>query len=295
MQDTPRIVVVGSINMDLVTTTETIPKKGETLIGEKFQMNPGGKGANQAVAAARLGVPVHMIGCVGDDSFGKDLVQHLIENGVNTSNVEPVTYITGTATIIVSNQDNRIIVTPGANNYVTADFVEKNREVIANSDILILQLEVPLEAVQKAAKIAKENDVLVILNPAPIRELPDSLIELVDYITPNEHEVQLLLKNRNIDEIKNKLILTQGSRGVVFYKNEKEVHLPAHSIKVVDTTGAGDSFNGGLAAALSKGLSIEEACRFGNAVAALSTTKMGAQTGMPTEAEVNQFLKSLEQ
>ncbi|MDQ0087551.1 ribokinase [Paenibacillus anaericanus] len=292
MEQRPKITVVGSINMDLVTITSQVPKRGETLFGEHFQMNPGGKGANQAVAAARLGAHVQMIGCVGNDRFGKDILEHLQEQGVDVSNVEPVTDVTATATIIVSDQDNSIIVVPGANNYVTASFVESKRDVIAVSDILIVQLETPLEGIRKAVQIAKENGVKVILNPAPIQELPSDLIKDIDYLTPNEHEQTLLRQGRSAEELNGKLIVTKGSQGVCIYEQDQEVEIPAYKIAVVDTTGAGDSFNGGLAHALSKGFSLKDACKYGNAVAALSTTKLGAQTGMPTGEEVELFIKS---
>ncbi|GIN69614.1 ribokinase [Bacillus sp. J14TS2] len=287
----PKITVVGSINMDLVTMTDKLPNKGETLLGQQFQMNPGGKGANQAIAAARLGARTSMIGCVGQDAFGKQLLHNLEENGVNVSNVEPVTdVVTGTATILVSDQDNRIIVTPGANDSVTVDFIESKREVIANSDVVILQLEIPLDSVIRAIEIAKEHHVKVILNPAPIRELPDTLIRQIDYVTPNEHEETLLMKNRDLNELQKKLIVTRGESGVSFYQNDKRIDVPAFKVDVKDTTGAGDAFNGGLAVALSKGLSLREACIFSSAVAAISITELGAQTGMPTEEQVKTFL-----
>ncbi|KOP68241.1 ribokinase [Bacillus sp. FJAT-18019] len=292
MDKKPKITVLGSINMDLVTITSQVPKRGETLFGEHFQMNPGGKGANQAVAAAKLGAQVQLLGCVGNDRFGEDIVAHLQEQGVDVSNVEPVTDVTATATIIVSDQDNSIIVVPGANNYVTASFVESKRDVIAASDILVLQLEIPLEGVQKAVQIAKENGVKVILNPAPIQSLPSELLMDVDYFTPNEHEQELLRQDRAEEELDGKLIVTKGSQGVCIYEDGEEVIIPAYKVDVVDTTGAGDSFNGGLAHALSKGLSLKDACKYGNAVAALSTTKLGAQTGMPTSAEVEEFINS---
>lgn len=287
----PRITVVGSINMDLVTITAKLPKKGETLIGQQFIMNPGGKGANQAVAAARLGAQVKMIGCVGNDSFGESLMQHLQNEGIDISNVEPVTDSTGTATILVSDNDNRITVVPGANRYVTADFVESKREVISESDIVIVQLETPLEGVEKAVEIARENDITVILNPAPICGLPAKLIEQVTYLTPNEHEYTQLIENMAQQAIQDKVILTKGSKGVSFFNNGTEVEIPAYKVETTDTTGAGDSFNGGLAYALGIGKPLEEACQFGNAVAALSTTKLGAQKGMPTISEVNTFIK----
>ncbi|QUL52682.1 ribokinase [Paenibacillus tritici] len=292
MEKKPKITVVGSINMDLVTITSQAPQRGETLFGEHFQMNPGGKGANQAVAAAKLGAQVQLIGCVGNDRFGQDIVAYLQEQGVNVSNVEPVTDVTGTATIIVADQDNSIIYVPGANNHVTSSFIESKRDVIAASDILVLQLEIPLEGVQKAVQIAKENGIKVILNPAPIQSLPSDLLKNIDYLTPNEHEQVLLRQDRSTEELDGKLIVTMGSQGVCIYEQGEGVIIPAYKIDVVDTTGAGDSFNGGLAHALSKGLNLKDACKYGNAVAALSTTKLGAQTGMPTGAEVEDFMNS---
>ncbi|NOU94722.1 ribokinase [Paenibacillus sp. LMG 31456] len=292
MEQKPKITVVGSINMDLVTIASPLPNIGETVFGDQFQMNPGGKGANQAVASARLGAHVQLIGCVGNDRFGKDILEHLQKEGVDVSNVEPVTEVTATATIIVSNQDNSIIVVPAANNHVTAAFVESKRDVIAGSDILILQLEIPLEGVIKAAEIAKENGVTVILNPAPIQELSSELVKNIDYLTPNEHEQLLLKKDRRSEELDGKLIVTKGSQGVSILEGNQETTIPAYTIDVVDTTGAGDAFNGGLALALCRGFNLREACKYGNAVAALSTTKLGAQTGMPTREEVEEFMRS---
>lgn len=290
MEQAPKITIVGSINMDIVTITDQLPKMGETILGQQFQMNPGGKGANQAVASARLGAAVQIIGCVGEDLFGNEMIAHLNSEGVDVSNVEQVAMQTGTASITVSNKDNHIIVVPGANNHVTASFVEAKKEVIAASDILILQLEIPLEGVQKAVEIAKENGVIVILNPAPIRELPADLLNNVDYLTPNEHEIKHLTNEKNHAELIKKVILTKGSEGVSYFQEGKEINIPAYTIDVVDTTGAGDSFNAGFAVALGQGLSVKAACQYGNAVAALSTTKLGAQTGMPTAAEVQEFL-----
>ncbi|MGG3801565.1 ribokinase [Metabacillus fastidiosus] len=294
MENHPKITVVGSINMDLVTLTDKLPEMGETITGKQFKMNPGGKGANQAVAAARLGAQVKMIGCVGSDSFGETLLQHLQNEGIDASNVELVNDSTGSALITVYNNDNNIIVVPGANNHVTASFVETKRDVIADSDILILQLEIPLEGVQKAVEVAKENNVTVILNPAPITELPAGLIEQIDYLTPNEHEHSLLLKGMNEQQIKEKVIVTKGSRGVSLYKGDEEITIPSFRVNAIDTTGAGDSFNGGLAVALGRGLSLPDACKFGNAAAALSTLKLGAQTGMPGKEEVETMIKIAE-
>lgn len=292
-----KITVIGSINMDLVTKTNQIPKVGETLIGEAFHTIPGGKGANQAVAAARLGSDVTLIGCVGADSFGVELTKHLYNQSINIENVEPVTECsTGIASITLSNGDNSIIVVPGANYAVTPDFVAKHEEVIANSDILLLQLEIPLESVIKAAELARKHDVLIILNPAPIQPLPKSLLKMVDYLTPNEHEQELLLTScdwtaEEQKEIRGKCIVTKGSKGVSLYK-DGEIQIPSLKVEAVDTTGAGDSFNGALAYSLSNGANLEEACRFANIVGAISVTKLGAQSGMPTIQEVELFLQS---
>lgn len=293
MMEQPKITVIGSLNMDLVTITEQLPERGETLIGQHFQMNPGGKGANQAVAAARLGACTTMIGCVGNDPFGKQLIENLAENGVHIDNVESIPHsTTGTATILVSEEDNRIIVTPGANHEVTVDFIESKRDIIAKSDVVVLQLEIPLESVIRAVEIAKANGVKVILNPAPICDLPHSLLKQVDYITPNEHEKKVLIQNEEEEQaLQEKLIVTLGEHGVAFYEDGQLVNIPANKVQVVDTTGAGDSFNGALAVALSEGKSLREACLYSSAVAALSITKLGAQTGMPTAEEVNEFLK----
>ncbi|MDM5340619.1 ribokinase [Fictibacillus enclensis] len=285
-----KITVVGSINMDLVTLSEKVPKMGETLLGQEFRTIPGGKGANQAVAAAKLGADVRMVGCVGDDVFGTELLEHLKKQGVDVSHVDQVSGSTGTATILVSEGDNSIIVVPAANHSVTPQLVEKKRDAIAGSDFLLVQLEIPLESVQKAVSIAKENGVKVILNPAPIQELSEELLQQTDYITPNEHELELLLQDRDQASIQDKIIVTKGSEGLTFYQNNEEVNIPSYKVEVKDTTGAGDSFNGGLAVGLSQGMSLQEACRYGNAVAALSTTKLGAQTGMPTKEEVEQFI-----
>ncbi|MGJ7918969.1 ribokinase [Neobacillus sp. LXY-4] len=292
-----KITVIGSINMDLVTKTKQIPKVGETLLGDSFYTIPGGKGANQAVAAARLGSDVTLIGCVGDDSFGSDLTKHLSDQGIHIENMKPVTQqSTGIASITLSDGDNSIIVVPGANYAVTPDFVASHEEMIAGSDVLLLQLEIPLESVIKAAELANKHNVLTILNPAPIQALPKSLLKMVDYLTPNEHEQELLLASCDLSEqeekeIREKCIVTKGSKGVSIYI-DGEVLIPSYKVEVVDTTGAGDSFNGALAYSLSNGATLEESCKFANVVGAISVTKLGAQSGMPTLDEVEEFLQS---
>jgi ribokinase len=292
-----KITVIGSINMDLVTSTAQIPKVGETVLGQSFHTIPGGKGANQAVAAARLGADVTMIGAVGDDSFGHTLVEHLTNQGINTENIMKVEDTsTGIASIVVSEADNSIIVVPGANNHVTPEVIEKHEDEIIHSDIILLQLEIPLESVVRAVELAKKHGVRTILNPAPIQELPKELLEMVDYLTPNEHEQILLFASINGTEeelanLKKKCIVTKGSKGVMIYKNGEKIEIPSIRVEAVDTTGAGDSFNGALATALCDGRNLEEACRFANVIGAISVTKLGAQTGMPTKKEVEEFLR----
>lgn len=292
-----KIVVIGSINMDLVTSANVFPKIGETVIGTSFLTIPGGKGANQAVAAARLGADVTMIGCVGQDLFGEELLKHLKGQGVNVDNVEPVTDTkTGTASITLAQGDNHIIVVPGANYEVTPEMVAKFEDSISECSTMLLQLEIPKESVEKAIELGKKHGLQVILDPAPFLKLSDQALESIDYMTPNEIEVKQLLaglREDNKQRIMGKCIITKGSKGVTYFKNGQENEVESIKVDVVDTTGAGDSFNGAFAVALTEGRTVEEACRFANVVGALSVTKLGAQSGMPTKDEVEQFLKSL--
>ncbi|MBB4825000.1 ribokinase [Sporosarcina luteola] len=284
--------------MDLVTSTSRIPEVGETLIGDSFHTTPGGKGANQAVASARLGADVTMIGAVGDDSFGEAAVSNLRSEGVDTSTIMEVEGCsTGIAAITVSDADNSIIVVPGTNHHVTPAIIEKYEEAVKNSDILLLQLEIPLESVIRAVQLAKKHDILTILNPAPIQHLPLELLEMVDYLTPNEHEQTLLFASTDgseeqLKKLQEKCIVTKGSKGVMLYRNGASLSIPGILVEAIDTTGAGDSFNGALAYALCQGATMEEACRFANAVGAMSVTKFGAQAGMPTKEEVEEFLST---
>ena len=292
-----KIVVIGSINMDLVTSANVFPKVGETVIGTSFLTIPGGKGANQAVAAARLGADVTMIGCVGQDLFGEELLKHLKGQGVNVDNVEPVTDAkTGTASITLAQGDNHIIVVPGANYAVTPEMVAKFEDCIAECSTMLLQLEIPRESVEKAIELGKKHGLQVILDPAPFLKISDQALESIDYMTPNEIEVKQLLDGLSEDNkqrIVEKCIITKGSKGVTYFNNRLETEVESIKVDVVDTTGAGDSFNGAFAVALTEGRTVEEACRFANVVGALSVTKLGAQSGMPTKDEVAQFLKSL--
>ncbi len=290
MTKKPKVTVIGSINMDLTVQTTIMPKQGETVLGDNFATYPGGKGANQAVAAARLGADVQMLGAVGNDVFGKDLVHHLQNEGIDTSAIaRSEKEATGTATIILSNQDNRIIVAAGANKEVTPSYIQDHLELIQESDIILTQLEIPLETITYLSELKKDLDVPMILNPAPYQPLPASVIEAFDYLTPNETEAELFKKELQEDRSEDKWITTRGSEGVTIYKDGELVTVPSYDVTVEDTTGAGDTFSGALATKLAEGYSIEQAVQTANAAAALSIMKKGAQSGMPDQARWSSF------
>jgi ribokinase len=276
--------------MDLVTVAAKMPLQGETITGQAFSTFPGGKGANQAVAAARLGAEVYMLGKVGNDLFGKKLKEILSQEDVNVDFVDVATNKeTGTASIIISDDDNRIIVVPGANNEVTPEWVSGHEDEIRKSDILLLQLEIPLESVKKAAHIAKQHKIPVILNPAPYQKLPADLLADVTYLTPNEHEYKQLIEEATKEEfdlIRAKNIITKGEEGVEFLLNSEKILVNAQKVEVVDTTGAGDTFNGALAVALGRQRGLKEAVLFASIAGSLSVTKLGAQSGMPSLNDV---------
>lgn len=290
-----KTVVVGSINVDLVFTSEIRPKAGETVMGSTFSTIPGGKGANQAVAASKLGASSTMIGCIGNDSNGEFSINNLNLMNVDTSCIKKTDNApTGVANIVVAEHDNSIIVIAGANYEITKEDIDNCKDVILSADIVLLQLEIPLEVVEYTADLCRKNNVRVLLNPAPAVELPETLIENATYITPNEHELNIILgKQNNVDEtIKmypNKIIVTMGSKGVKYFDGSEMKLVPSYNVEVVDTTGAGDTFCGGLAAALVKGDKLEDAIKFANKAAAISITKLGAQSGMPTLEEFNNF------
>ncbi|MCC2250915.1 ribokinase [Virgibacillus sp. AGTR] len=292
MTNKPIVTIIGSINMDLTITTQTMPMQGETVLGKHFSTFPGGKGANQAVAAARLGANVNMIGMVGADAFGDKLSKHLRKEGINDSGISIDNEAsTGIANIILSENDNRIIVVPGANYRLSPNIIDQHRHLIKESDVVLVQLEIPMETVNYTVQVAKEFQVPVILNPAPYQDLPDELLELATYLTPNEIEAEALNSNPLFMKIQEKIIMTQGEKGVHYFLNGKEYHIPSYQVGVKDTTGAGDTFNGALAAQLGQGHSLPEAIRFSTAAAALSVSKIGAQGGMPTKQMVEQFLQ----
>jgi ribokinase len=301
-----KIAVVGSLNMDLVVRVPHMPIPGETVIGSDFRTIPGGKGANQAVAAARLGVEVSMIGRVGDDDFGRAQLRNLGELGIDTTHVlvDPEA-ATGIALITLdASGQNSIVLAPGANMRLTKEDISAAQGAIVQSDILVLQLESPLEVVTYAIDIAHAEGVKVILNPAPARPLPEETLARLDYLIPNESETALLtgIEVADIHSAKEAaarlreegvgtVILTLGDRGAFLASAEESMHVPGYEVEVVDTTAAGDAFVGGLAVALAQGQDLAEAVRYANAAGALAVTRLGAQPSLPTRQEVEEFMK----
>lgn len=282
-----KIMVIGSISTDFVVLTDRRPQVGETVTGNDFQTTFGGKGANQAVASARLGGDVSMVGTVGTDVFGSQLIQNLADNGIVTDNVERVTEKpSGSAHITIAEGDNSIVYIPGANNEMTVARIEQLKETLLTAAIVIVQNELPQAVIDEIIIFCFENDIKTIYNPAPARVVAAEILEKATYFTPNESEFHQLFPDLTITEglekYPNQLILTMGSKGVYFNDGEKEVQIPSYKVVPVDTTGAGDTFNGAFAVALSKGMSVHSSIQFGNLAASLSIQKMGAQGGMPT-------------
>lgn len=301
------IIVFGSINIDLVATTSRLPIAGETILGEDFFKIPGGKGANQAVALARLEIPTQIVGRVGADSFGAELVQNLQIASVNTDNIFiDETVSSGVAIITVDRAgENQIVVIPGANGRVNQEDIERLSQLLPTASALLLQLEIPIPAVVAAAKAAKNADIQVILDPAPAQgNLPDELYPLVDIITPNEVEAGQLVgfsvdgEETAIKAAKVLLhrgvkcaIVKLGAKGAICATAEETFFVPAFPVHAIDTVAAGDAFNGGLAAALFTGLSLHQAIIWGSAAGALAATKRGAQTSLPNKLSFDSFLE----
>lgn len=301
------VIVFGSINMDLVARTPRIPAPGETLTGHSFAMVPGGKGANQAVAVARLAVPTQMIGRVGADRLGQDLLAGLKSNGVNCDRVytDPTTH-SGVAMITVDDlSENNIIVIPGANGQLGSADLDRLKQVLPQARILMLQLEIPLPVVVAAAEAARAAQVPVILDPAPAQlDLPAALYSQINILTPNQVEASQLvgfpvtdlasaaqaaasLRQRGVGIV----IIKLGKQGAYCLTGTESFKIPAFPVRAVDTVAAGDAFNGGLAAALATGLSLHQSTTQAAAIAALSVTQAGAQPSLPTKAELANFLR----
>ncbi|MCT8349461.1 ribokinase [Photorhabdus temperata] len=303
---TAKLAVLGSINADHILNLESFPRPGETVIGKQYQIAFGGKGANQAVAAGRSGADIAFIACVGEDDIGSRICQQLAMDNIKTSGIEVIEgETTGVALIFVNQQGENVIgINTGANAALTPEYFYRYQNIIEEADALLMQLESPLETVQLAAEIAKQNDTKVILNPAPAQKLSDQLLSLVDIITPNETETEYLtgitvkddsgaekaaqiLHDKGIATV----IITLGSRGVwLSEKGQKGEIVPGFKVKVVDTIAAGDTFNGAFVTALLEGKTMLSAVRFAHSAAAIAVTRQGAQPSVPWRNEIDAFL-----
>jgi len=294
--------------MDLVVKSPRIPAVGETILGEDFIMTPGGKGANQAVAAAKLGADVYFIAKLGDDVFAEQSLNNFKKEGVNTKYVMQTEEApSGVALITVDDAGNNVIVVaPGANQMLSPDDVKKAESDITSSGALVAQLEVPLETVEFAAKLANNCGVLFILDPAPAQKLRPELLKMVDVLTPNETEAQILtgIEVTNEDSARTaakkllecgvkSVILTMGAKGFLLANDDRMESVPAVKVDAVDATAAGDAFTGSLAVGLAQGKTLPDAALFANYVAALSVTKLGAQSSMPTKEDVERFVRAV--
>ncbi|MCG8538330.1 MAG: ribokinase [Clostridia bacterium] len=298
------ITVLGSLNMDLVANVRVMPRIGETLIGNAYKQVPGGKGANQADAIAKLGGKVQIIGMVGDDSFGRDLKESLNRDRVDVRYIKTDRNTpTGIAMIMVNDEgDNSIVVVPGANFKLTPKDIDDSLEAIEEGEIVVAQLETPIDTVRYTLKKAKELGKYSILNPAPAARLDDELIGYIDLLIPNETELEVLSGKAIeseldiisaakilIDKGVKELIVTMGDKGSLYINGNESRIYPAYRVKPVDTTAAGDSFIGGIAVALWQGKTMEESIQFATKVGALTVTKEGAQSSLPTLKEVEDF------
>ena len=303
------IVVVGSINTDLVAVTKKIPDVGETVIGSDFQIHPGGKGANQAVAVARLGYPVQLIGRLGNDRFGAELRTYLEKSGVDMTGVSASDCASGVAMIVVSEiGENSIVLAPGANAEVTTKDIDANISILKQAGMVLAQLEIPVETVEYLARVCARENVPLILDPAPARELPLSIFKDIAWFTPNQTETTFYLWNKHSESNPQRpgeiarILLSNGCQGVVLKmgadgtcvgsKGGVGSLVSAFSVDAIDTTGAGDAFNAGFATGLMLGKSPVDSAIFASAVAAISVTRTGAQPSMPSMAEVEAFMKA---
>ena len=295
------IVTVGSINMDLVSSAERIPRPGETLIGRTFHANSGGKGANQAVAVARLGYPSVMLGMVGEDTLGKQLLDTLQSYGLDTSHIGVTKGSSGTASIVVDAAgENAIIVTPGANSCVTPKYLESKLEVLTSAGLVLAQLEVPLQTVVWLAECCAELNIPLMLDPAPAAALPPQVLSQVTWFTPNQTEAAFYSSQKLSHEEMltsffrmglRQVVLKLGADGVLIaFEDGRREHIPAVAVQSVDTTAAGDAFNGAFSVALMRGKTVRESACFASAAAAISVTRAGAQASLASQDEVDGIL-----
>lgn len=310
MKEHPQIVVIGSLNADLVQNVDRLPRPGETIVGGNLQTFSGGKGANQAFAAGRMGARVSMIGQVGNDGLASLLMQSLQSAGVHTGSVGEADLSTGAAVILVlPDGENLIVISPGANATVTPALAAQRLSGLREGSYLLSQLEIPIESVQESLAVAKARGAVTILDPAPARELPHELLRNVDFLTPNETETQTLLGepglqmdvDSDLERAARKIlalgprsvILKLGARGCMIATVNGSHRVPGFKVSAVDTTAAGDVFNGAFATALAEGRTVPDAARFANAAGALSVTQPGAQNSVPSRQEVERFLSEV--
>jgi ribokinase len=298
-----KLLVVGSVNIDLVGSASRIPAPGETILGKTFDVFNGGKGANQAVAIGKLGAPVAMIAALGTDLFTERLLSGLKAAGVDTHAVQMVAGPCGVAQILTAESgENSILVIPGANHVVSPAYIDTHAELVRSASMILVQLETPMETVVRLAELAREAGTPVMLDPAPAQPLPATLIARTAWLTPNETEAQTLLGQANLEPpVAAEKLLAMGARNVALKLGSQGVflagrdcaaqHVPGFAVKAVDTTAAGDCFNAAFAVALTSGKPPAEAARYGAAAAAISVTRSGAQPSLPTGAEVQAFLE----
>ncbi len=301
-----KILVIGSSNTDLIANVDKFPAAGETVQGKFFLQAMGGKGANQALAARRVGGDVIFVTCLGNDANGKNALNQYKQEGLDVTLSRVVENVpTGTAMILVNGQgENCIVITPGANHELTPATIEEIRDEIESASIMVLQMEIPFQSVQKACELAVKSGTPILLNVAPARKVEASLLKLVDILVVNETEIEMIsglrISESGEEGVIDKLlaigaktiILTLGAKGCIIKSNERNLRVPAFRVKPVDTTAAGDTFCGALAAQLSKGTDLVEAVKFATAAAAICVTRMGAQPSIPTRQEVQQFLNT---
>lgn len=303
-----KLTVLGSINADHVIQVPHFPQPGETLSGQNYHIVYGGKGANQAVAAARLGAKVDFIACIGEDKIGLEMKQAFQKDGINTDSIATIqTETTGIAMIQVADSgENSIVISAGANAHLTTDIVDKFKQKILDANALLMQLETPLDAIIYATKIAKQAGKHTVLNPAPAKALPDELLAQLTMITPNETEAEVLTGVKVVDEQSAAqaaavfhqkgvaiVLITLGAKGVFISHNALQKIIPGFRVQAKDTTAAGDTFNGALVTALLEQKSLEEAIQFAHAAAAISVTRFGAQTSIPSRQETLDFLANI--
>ena len=294
------ILVIGSLNMDLVINTDRMPQAGETIHGKGFAHFPGGKGANQASACARAGGNVKMLGKVGDDAYGDILLKNLSQDGVNINGIERENISTGVAVITVFNGENSIILDKGANGLVDRYYIDRHIDAIDWADYIIMQYEIPMETVVYVAQIVKSKGKTLIIDPAPMMEAPSELYRMADIILPNETETAQLVGEGNDDEASVKkmyglgcknVIMTLGKKGSIYYNGENMINQPAYKVKAIDTTGAGDCFTGSMVAALASDKTMEEALEFASKASAIAVGRRGAQPSFPWKSEVEKWKK----